>query len=65
MRNFKEDQSEQKYRDMSDCPACGDRKGLGPLLCWDCFKYRTDITPFKYYNGDIESWLKEQGVITK
>lgn len=50
-------QSEQKYRDMTICPACRKPKDTGLLCCWSCFKYRDN--PFKYYKADFESWLNE------
>lgn len=52
------DQSENKYRAMSACAGCKKSKEIGLVVCWDCFKYRDDVIPFKYHNGSIESWLE-------
>ena len=27
-------------------------------VCWDCFKYRTDVTPYKYFQGTYDEWLQ-------
>ena len=44
------------------CPACGKPKSLELVVCWNCFKYRTDKTPFKYFEGKdsnnpLQEWL--------
>ncbi len=46
-------------RGLSICPGCGGPKSGGCLVCWDCFKYRLDITPLKYYGGSLADWLNE------
>jgi hypothetical protein len=40
------------------CFACGSEKQVGCVVCWDCFKHRQDVTPFKYYDGNILEWLE-------
>ena len=49
-------------RRLTTCPACGAEKTTGCIVCWNCFKYRTDKTPLKYYEGskkedDLQDWL--------
>lgn len=39
------------------CPGCDKESDSGGQVCWNCFKYRTDITPFKYFDGSLEEWL--------
>lgn len=51
------DKSEAKYRNMANCPACGDEKTPGLVVCWHCFKYRDN--PFKYSRSNIETWLED------
>ena len=41
------------------CAGCGKEKGIGGLVCWSCFKYRTDIKPLKYSDKSLEAWLKD------
>ncbi len=42
------------------CLGCGEPKEAGVLIvCWNCFKYRTDITPLKYFEGTFEEWLNQ------
>jgi len=38
------------------CKGCGKDKGLGLVVCWECF--RGGLTPFKYFNGSVLEWLK-------
>ena len=49
-------------RQIEYCRGCGGSKQIGCIVCWDCFKYRTDITPFKPFmesgRGDYEEWLE-------
>lgn len=40
------------------CAGCNRHKDIGLIVCWKCFKYRTDITPFKYFEGTFEEWQK-------
>ena len=30
----------------------------GGPVCWDCFKYRPDVTPYKYFQGSYDEWVK-------
>lgn len=46
-------------RDLHFCLGCARPKDLGLVVCWDCFKSRNDVTPFKYWQGDLVSWLEE------
>lgn len=39
------------------CVGCGGVKSAGAIVCWDCFKYRKDVTPFKYFEGTLEAWI--------
>lgn len=43
------------------CCGCGKAKDIGLVVCWPCFKYRTDVTPFRYFveqqRGDLPEWL--------
>ena len=49
--------SDNEYRNQTTCAGCGRQKDIGLVVCWDCFKYRQDVTPFKYFDGYIEDWL--------
>lgn len=49
--------NEQTIRDAENCLGCGKDKPKGCMVCWDCFKYRKDITPFKYFDGSLADWL--------
>lgn len=51
--------SEDQARAEMYCRGCGENKDLGLVVCWNCFKYRTDVKPLKYYSGDLSEWLKE------
>lgn len=37
--------SDNKYRNQTTCAGCGRQKDIGLVVCWDCFKYRQDVTP--------------------
>lgn len=53
---------ERQVRAASVCPGCGGKKDPGCVVCWRCFKYREDVTPFKYADGvDLEEWLEQIG----
>jgi len=49
---------DKKLRDSETCEGCGSRKDKGTVVCWDCFKYRTDVTPLKYFQGSLTGWFK-------
>lgn len=51
---------ETKQRESDICIACGDRKDVGNVVCWDCFKYRDNA--WKYSELELIDWLKEIGV---
>ena len=50
---------ESYARTLSICPGCGKPKQIGCVVCWDCFKYRTDIKPLKYFDGSLADWLNK------
>ncbi|MBU0478307.1 hypothetical protein KKC91_07040 [bacterium] len=50
---------QRTMRDEKVCRGCGSPKDKGSPVCWDCYKYRKDITPFKYFDGDISQWLEQ------
>jgi predicted amidophosphoribosyltransferase len=52
---------EKKYRNDTICPGCGKPKDTGLVVCWTCWSH-TD-NPFKYFQGDIEEWLKSKKII--
>ena len=49
---------ENEVRKEIVCRGCGGIKQPGCVVCWGCFKYRQDVTPFKYFDGDINEWLE-------
>lgn len=51
-------QLENNAREEVTCRGCGEEKGLGTLVCWSCFKHRTDIVPLKYSGLGLCEWLK-------
>lgn len=48
--------SEAQAREALTCVGCGKPKDKGLVVCWACFKHRTDVEPLKYYNGTFERW---------
>ena len=54
-----EDPIEKTARNEEVCQGCENPKDKGTPLCWDCFKYRKDVTPFKYFNGSLSQWLEQ------
>ena len=47
-------------RTLTTCPGCGGPKQLGCIVCWPCFKHRTDgVISFKYYAGSLVDWLNQ------
>lgn len=50
--------TETQARAMTICPACGRGKTYQALVCWNCFKYRQDITPLKYSGLSFRDWLR-------
>lgn len=53
-----DDDLEDLARPETFCRGCGEVKIVGMLVCWNCFKYRTDITPLKHYKGTFAGWLE-------
>ena len=51
---------EEQMRNETFCRGCQGPKDRGLVVCWPCFKYRKDITPLKYWAGDVGSWLAEE-----
>lgn len=47
------------------CKGCGEPKDVGMIVCWECFKYRTDITSLKYYEGTFAGWLETTKELTE
>lgn len=54
----------QEARAAEICLGCMADKPKGTVLCWNCYKYRTDITPFKDFHGSLEEWLDYVGADT-
>jgi len=50
--------NETEIRKSCLCPGCGNVKPVGCVVCWDCFKYRQDVTPLKYFDGCVNEWLE-------
>lgn len=57
MPNSPDAEEKEACRLRATC-VCGGPKEPGCLVCWDCFKHRTDITPLKYYAGTFAQWQK-------
>ena len=49
--------TENMARESAVCLGCGDPKPPDIVVCWGCFKHRTDKTPLKYFDGDFQQWL--------
>jgi len=52
--------TEDEARKRIVCPACGSPKDLGCMVCWNCFKYRMDIIPLKYFRGSFAEWMESE-----
>lgn len=56
------DKLERELRASPTCAGCGCAKEADPefglVVCWGCFGHRRDITPLKYFNGDLAAWLR-------
>ena len=55
---FTDKVTENELRRQTVCQGCGGQKDVGCVVCWDCFKYRQDVMPFKWFQGDINEWLE-------
>lgn len=44
-------------RAASVCSGCLGKKKLGRLVCWRCYRFRKDITPYKFWTGRFEAWI--------
>ena len=53
--------NENAVRKETHCRGCGGAKPEGCVVCWNCFKYRSDVTPFKYFDGGLDEWLVSIG----
>lgn len=53
--------TEEEIRRETICRGCGKEKGEGQIVCWQCFKYRKDIVPYKYFEGTFVEWLNSFG----
>lgn len=40
------------------CLGCGQEKGYGTIVCWECFKQ--GHFPFKTYDGTFAQWLESK-----
>jgi len=47
-----------KARNLDICVGCGEPKSIGCIVCWECFKYRQDVVPYKYANKTLAEWLQ-------
>ena len=50
--------TEEQMRKTDICEGCKSCKVIGTIVCWNCYKYRRDITPLKYFNGSVFEWLQ-------
>jgi hypothetical protein len=55
------DAFEETVREALVCLGCGGPKQAGPVVCWHCFKHRTDVVPFKAFAGTLQQWLANCG----
>jgi hypothetical protein len=53
------DELEAEARTQLFCRGCGREKKVGLLVCWGCFKFRTDVPTLKTFSGTFPEWLKE------
>lgn len=53
------EKQEEIQRTKTICQGCGVDKAIGLVVCWRCFKYRVDIVPLKYFNGNYQEWLQQ------
>lgn len=58
--NVQLDPLEREIRKSIICLGCNATKETGTMTCWNCFKYRTDIIPYKYFTGTFDQWLKKE-----
>ena len=50
--------TETEARKMTTCPACGESKSEGSVVCWHCFKEHA-TEPLKYSKLSTNEWLDE------
>ena len=55
MKTTAETPAEAAARESAVC-ICQTPKEPGQLVCWHCFKHRTDAAPLKDFPGDYEAW---------
>lgn len=53
---------ESHLRALTTCCGCGGHKDTGCVVCWQCFKYREDITPLKYDGRSVADWLNANNI---
>ena len=53
---------ESHLRSLTTCCGCGKPKDIGLVVCWECFKYRQDITPLKYDGRSVADWLNANSI---
>lgn len=51
---------EQQARTLRQCVGCDRSKGLGLIVCWDCFERKCpkNPKPFKYSYVSFEDWQR-------
>ncbi len=52
--------SEYEARQLRYCIGCTKPKDSGLVVCWDCYRSRKDIVPFKYFDGTLVQWLNQE-----
>ena len=43
--------TEAEARQSPQCPGCGKAKEIGCVVCWRCYKQRTDCIPLKHWTA--------------
>jgi len=54
--------TEEKARKLTICPACGNNKDIGLIICWNCFKKPNGL---KYSTLSFQEWIDKYGITTK
>lgn len=53
--------SNHPARQDATCLGCGGPKVIGCIVCWTCFKRRTDGKSLKWFDGTFSQWLAAIG----